>query len=137
MISSLAESMGRNLERWRDGLAVRDGPLQTGRQGAPIEIIVADGSAGFPDRSPFDRILISAGVVHRGVVHRGIDAGGGVAQGKSGFFEEPLLSQLTDEGILVYPENYGDLHRTRKRSGTVTRDSWTGVSFVPLRGRNA
>lgn len=146
MIESLAESMGRNLERWRNSLAERGGQLQDARPPAPIEIIVADGSAGFPDRAPFDRMLISAGVVRRGVVRSGVVRSGDLSREgffrdeapvKRGFSEEPLLSQLTDDGILVYPENYGDLHRTRKRSRAVMRDSWTGVSFVPLRGKNA
>ena len=57
-----------------------------------IEIISDDGSTGFEEYAPFDRILLSAGV-----------------SGKK-FDENLLVNQLADDGILVYPENYGNLY---------------------------
>lgn len=118
-IESLAESMRGHLARWRDALAGA-GP---GSQAARIEIIAGDGSAGFPELAPFDRILISAGVRQ--------------AQPGRGFSEFELLRQLVDEGILVYPETFGELFRIRKTKDGAARASWAGVSFVPLIGRNA
>jgi protein-L-isoaspartate O-methyltransferase len=116
--------MRANLERWKARL--REG-AEAGLA-AEIEIVVADGSLGFPSRAPFDRILLSAGV--RGGVRAD-------PPGKRGFSERPLLDQLADGGILLYPETLGELRRIRKRGAALERAAWAGVAFVPLRGRNA
>ncbi|HUW42214.1 MAG TPA: protein-L-isoaspartate O-methyltransferase [Rectinemataceae bacterium] len=88
-----------------------------------IDFVAADGSAGLGERGPFDRILVSAGVRR--------------SRRRPGFREEPLLDQLGPEGILVYPEERGNLYRLVRRGDTLLRDRWSGVAFVPLRGRNA
>jgi protein-L-isoaspartate(D-aspartate) O-methyltransferase len=85
---------------------------------APVEVLAGDGSAGLPERAPFDRILLSAGV------------------SRHSFKEEPLLEQLSEGGILLYPEARGRLYRLTRRNGGLIRDSWTGVAFVRLRGKN-
>lgn len=95
------------------------GPPYGPPPGDDIEFIVADGSAGLPGRSPFDRILVSAGAR------------------RPGFREELLLAQLAPDGVLVYPEEHGSIYRIERRHGGLVRDRWTGVAFVPLRGRNA
>lgn len=84
-----------------------------------IDILARDGSAGFPEFAPFDRIFLSAGVTG------------------SGFCETLLLDQLKEDGILLYPEAYGNLYRIRKKKGGIQTDTFFGVSFVPLIGRNA
>lgn len=84
-----------------------------------IRFIEADGSAGFPELAPFDRILLSAGVA------------------SSSFKEEILVSQLAVDGILVYPQERGRLFRVSRRGTEIIRESWGGVAFVPLRGRNS
>jgi len=84
-----------------------------------VEILTADGSGGLPERAPFDRILFSAGVRLRS------------------FREEPLLAQLDDGGILMYPETRGRLYRITRRSGRLVREGWDGVAFVSLKGKNA
>jgi len=84
-----------------------------------LEIVEADASAGMPRRGPFDRIMLSAGVA------------------LPAFREAPLLSQLRDGGVLLYPEARGRLYRVRRRGGTLVRDSWEGVAFVRLVGRNS
>ena len=84
-----------------------------------IEILAEDGSAGFPQYAPFDRIFISAGVASRN------------------FDENILLDQLTDDGILLYPENYGNIYVLKKNKENIIRDRYYGVSFVSLRGKNA
>jgi protein-L-isoaspartate(D-aspartate) O-methyltransferase len=88
-----------------------------------IEFVAADGSLGLPERGPFDRILVSAGVRR--------------SRNRGGFREEPLLDQLGSEGIMVYPEERGNLYRIERRGGTLVRERWSGVAFVPLKGRNA
>jgi protein-L-isoaspartate(D-aspartate) O-methyltransferase len=85
--------------------------------GERIEFILADGSAGFPARAPYDRILVSAGA-------------------RPGFREAPLLAELAPGGILVYPEERGRLFRLERRGSGWARESWSGVAFVPLLGAN-
>jgi protein-L-isoaspartate(D-aspartate) O-methyltransferase len=111
--------MRKHLDAWREDRRARDDCSPA----AEIRIIVRDGSAGFPEAAPFDRILVSAGVQPGRI---------GV-----GFREETLLAQLNVGGILIYPETLGSLHRTRKSGSSLIRDEWEGVAFVPLRGRNA
>ncbi len=78
------------------------------------EILTENGSKGFPERAPYDRILLSAGVSKH-------------------FDPEPLLAQLTDGGILLYPEAFGNLYCLRISKGKIQQESWHGVGFVPLR----
>jgi protein-L-isoaspartate(D-aspartate) O-methyltransferase len=83
------------------------------------EILAADASAGLPGREPFDRVLLSAGVE------------------RPAFREELLLDQLRPGGMLIYPEARGRLYRVRLEGGDILRESWGGVAFVPLKGRNS
>ncbi len=84
-----------------------------------IVFLEGDGSLGFPERGPFDRILLSAGVR------------------TTSFCDQVLIEQLAEGGILVYPEARGNLYRVIRRSSGLIRDRWPGVAFVPLKGRNA
>lgn len=84
-----------------------------------LRIIQGDGSRGFPELGPFDRIFLSAGVV-------------------SGRFDRnPLLGQLGLPGILLYPETRGRLFRIEKRENGITETSYGSVAFVPLVGENS
>jgi protein-L-isoaspartate(D-aspartate) O-methyltransferase len=79
-----------------------------------IEFVVGDGSRGWPERAPFDRIIVTAAA----------------AQCPSA-----LLEQLSDGGILVIP--IGDsasqtLQALRKHSGKLHTRWLTGCRFVPL-----
>jgi protein-L-isoaspartate(D-aspartate) O-methyltransferase len=85
---------------------------------ASVEVLAGDASLGLPDRGPFDRILLSAGVR------------------RPGFREEPLLARLAEGGVLVYPEARGRLYRVARRAQGLVRDYWSGVAFVRLRGAN-
>ncbi len=65
-----------------------------------IEFVEADGSSGFPERAPYDRSLVSAGVRY--------------SRSRAKFREESLLEQLESDGILLYPEERGNLYRVTK-----------------------
>jgi protein-L-isoaspartate(D-aspartate) O-methyltransferase len=81
---------------------------------AELQVLTADGSVGLPERGPYDRIFLSAGV------------------SRPAFREEPLLSQLAEAGILLYPEARGNLYRVERRGLALVRDCWRGVAFVRL-----
>ncbi|MGE4292955.1 MAG: protein-L-isoaspartate(D-aspartate) O-methyltransferase [Desulfovibrio sp.] len=76
-----------------------------------------DGTLGWPDEAPFERIMVTAG-------------GPGVP--------EPLLDQLGDPGRLVIPVGTARGSQTlllvEKRDGEVLRTNLGGVSFVDLVG---
>lgn len=83
-----------------------------------VKIQTFDGTVGWGDESPFDRILITAGAPS---------------------VPEPLMEQLTVGGVLVVPE--GDRERQRLvryrklRGGGHRRQEGELVAFVPLVGR--
>ena len=82
-----------------------------------IRLKLADGTEGWPESAPYDRIIVTAG-------------------GPS--VPEPLLEQLADPGILVIPvggERRGQrLVRVRKEDGRILREDRDPVAFVDLIG---
>jgi len=81
---------------------------------ANVEVRVGDGSAGWPEHAPFDRILVTA-------------ATPGVP--------DSLMAQLADGGVLVAPiggTSSQNLRRYRKLAGRVKSENLGPVSFVPL-----
>jgi protein-L-isoaspartate(D-aspartate) O-methyltransferase len=83
-----------------------------------IHIKVGDGTLGWQDKAPFDRILITAGTPK---------------------IPEPLPEQLADEGILLAP--VGDrfsqqLLKIRKSKGKLSEEYHTPCVFVPLIGKH-
>lgn len=79
---------------------------------------IGDGSLGWPDASPFDRIIVSAACP-----------------------EPPpaLIEQLSDGGVLVVPaggRHLQRLYRIQKRGGTTITAVSTPCVFVPLIGKN-
>ena len=81
-----------------------------------IRFRVGDGTLGWPEEAPFDRIVVTAGAPD-------VPIG--------------LLSQLGEGGILVVPigdERKQDLVRFRRGEGRVTRDRLCACSFVKLIG---
>ena len=84
-----------------------------------IRLKLADGTEGWPEAAPFDRIIVSAG-------------GPGVP--------EPLLEQLADPGLMVIP--VGEERRkqrlivVRKENGSVSQKKRDRVVFVDLVGRH-
>ena len=81
-----------------------------------ICVKVADGTIGWPDVSPFDRILVTAGAPE---------------------LPEPLSEQLAEGGILLAP--VGDrfsqrLVRAMKKGGQLSKEYHIPCVFVPLVG---
>lgn len=82
-----------------------------------VEFMIGDGSAGWPQRSPFDRILIAAAAPN---------------------IPAPLVEQLADSGILVAP--IGDtaaqtLIAAKKDAGQIKTEYLCGCRFVKLVGK--
>lgn len=103
IIPELAEIMRYNLAEYMEN----------------IQIFSEDGSSGFEEYAPFDRILISAGVASKN------------------FNKNILLKQLKIGGILLYPETYGNIYVVKKEEKNESIETFFGVSFVPLKGKNA
>lgn len=76
-----------------------------------------DGYLGWPDKAPFDRIILTA------------------APSK---IPQPLLDQLAPDGILIAPVgvNYQELQIIEKdKSGNISKQSLIPVRFVPMTGK--
>ena len=84
-----------------------------------VKIQVFDGTVGWSEWAPYDRILVTAGAPK---------------------VPEPLLEQLAPGGVLVVPE--GPLHAQRlvvyrkSARGALRRSEGEEVAFVPLFGRH-
>jgi len=93
-----------------------------------VRVVAGDGSEGLPGEGPWDRMLFSAGARR---------VGGG---GKPGFDPSVVTKTLRPGGVLVFPEASGSLIRIRldpdAPDGRLV-ESWYGVRFVPLRGKNS
>lgn len=83
-----------------------------------IRVKLDDGTLGWPEQAPFDRIIVTAGAPN---------------------LPEPLLEQLSDSGIMVIPVGTGKqnqrLIRIKKEQKKVTQEDFGGVMFVDLIGR--
>jgi len=83
-----------------------------------VEVIVGDGSEGYPEAAPYDRIVVTAAAPE-------------IAQ--------PWLDQLKDGGRLVLPlgDRWGQtLTVVTKRGGKMEQESMCGCVFVPLVGKH-
>jgi len=83
-----------------------------------IHIKIDDGTLGWPEESPFDRIIITAGAPK---------------------VPEPLTGQLSENGMLLAP--VGDrfsqqLVKMQKIKGTIMEEFYTPCVFVPLIGKH-
>lgn len=81
-----------------------------------IHVVVDDGTRGLKDKSPFDRIIVTAATPK---------------------IPEPLARQLKDEGIIVAPvgERLSQiLIKGRKKKGFLVEQYHTPCIFVPLVG---
>jgi len=81
-----------------------------------VEVIVGDGTLGYPENAPYDGIIITAATPD---------------------VPKPLIGQLAEGGRLVAPAGGRDVQELlvlTNRGGSVTRESHGGVRFVPLIG---
>ena len=105
-----------SVERLRE-LYSRTSSLLMRLRYSKIRLKLADGTEGWPEQAPFDRIIVTAG-------------GPEVPQ--------PLLSQLADPGRLVIPvgsqRGKQRLVVVDKRNGSISQQSHDGVAFVDLIG---
>jgi len=84
-----------------------------------ITVIHSDGTLGYPEKAPYDRIFVAA-------------AGPKVP--------EPLVDQLKEGGVLLAPVGSAQfcqtLIRIRKQKGQTVQENLGGVTFVPLIGKH-
>ncbi|MHA1556598.1 MAG: protein-L-isoaspartate(D-aspartate) O-methyltransferase [Candidatus Heimdallarchaeota archaeon] len=85
-----------------------------------VTVIHADGSLGFPEKAPYDKITVAAAAPE---------------------IPPPLIDQLKQGGRLVIPVGkkgyYQELIIAKKlKDGTITKNSMCGVAFVPLIGEH-
>lgn len=79
---------------------------------------IGDGSAGWPEQAPFDRIMVTAA---------------------AGQTPKDLIKQLSRNGIMIVPIGPPGLQRltriTRDKNGKIRHDDLLGVAFVELKGK--
>ena len=84
-----------------------------------VTIIHGDGSEGYAEMAPYDRILVTAAAPD---------------------VPKPLIEQLKDGGALVIPVGevgfYQTLLRLMKKDGKIEKEDLGGVAFVPLVGKH-
>jgi len=83
-----------------------------------VRIIEGDGTLGYAERAPYDKIIITAATPE---------------------VPAPLIDQLAEGGSLVAPVGGHDLQELiviKKHQGALTRESHGGVRFVPLIGQH-
>jgi len=104
IIQGLAEFARRNIMR--------------AKYGDRITIVCADGSMGYSERAPYDRILVTAAAPD---------------------VPKPLIEQLKPNGIMLIP--VGSMHLfqslmkiTKGTNGKTRKENLGGVAFVPLTG---
>jgi len=81
-----------------------------------VEVVVCDGTEGFPQKAPYDRISVACAAPD---------------------VPAPLFEQLTDGGKIVIPEGrYSQkLYVVEKVRGKMKKKFWGDVVFVPLIGK--
>jgi protein-L-isoaspartate(D-aspartate) O-methyltransferase len=84
-----------------------------------VTIICADGSMGYAEKAPYDRILVTAAAPD---------------------VPKPLIEQLKPNGIMLIPVGSAHLFQslikiTKEANGKTKEENLGGVAFVPLTGR--
>ena len=105
IVPELAEFARKNVER--------------AGYGDRVTIICGDGSEGYAEKAPYDRVLVTAAAPD---------------------VPKPLIEQLKTGGVLVVPVGgiylYQTLVRIRKKDGKILKENLGGVAFVPLVGKH-
>jgi protein-L-isoaspartate(D-aspartate) O-methyltransferase len=93
--------------------------IMKARYGDRVTIVCMDGSIGYSEKAPYDRILVTAAAPD---------------------IPKPLIEQLRPNGIMIIP--VGSVHLfqnlmkiTKRVDGKIVKDNLGGVAFVPLTGR--
>ena len=86
--------------------------------GDRVKIINTDGSKGYPEKAPFDRIVVTAAAPN---------------------VPKPLVEQLKTSGIMLIPVGSASLFQnllkiTKDSDGIIKQENLGGVAFVPLTG---
>jgi len=107
------------IERIAELAAFAKANIEKAGYGDRVTVIHSDGTLGYPEEAPFNRILVAA-------------AAPAVPQ--------PLVEQLDDNGVLLVPvggaQFYQTLIRVRKKGGKIIEEDLGGVAFVPLIGKH-
>jgi protein-L-isoaspartate(D-aspartate) O-methyltransferase len=86
--------------------------------GDRVTVVCGDGSKGYPEEAPYDRVLVTAAAPD---------------------VPQRLIDQLRTGGVLVVPVGgvylYQRLLRVRKSAGQIVQENLGGVAFVPLTGK--
>ncbi|CAK7013825.1 MAG: Protein-L-isoaspartate O-methyltransferase [Desulfovibrio sp.] len=119
--AAVLDAMGldvHTVERLRD-LYFRTSSLFMRMRLLTIRMKLDDGTLGWPDAGPYDRIIVTAGGPE---------------------IPEPLIDQLADPGILVIPvggeRSSQRLVQVKKMDGKVFTETKDSVSFVDLVGKH-
>jgi protein-L-isoaspartate(D-aspartate) O-methyltransferase len=88
--------------------------------GDRVKIINADGSKGYAEKAPYDRIVVTAAAPK---------------------VPEPLIDQLKPDGIMLIPVGSVSLFQnllklTKEPEGKIKQKNLGGVAFVPLTGEH-
>jgi protein-L-isoaspartate(D-aspartate) O-methyltransferase len=107
------------IERIPELAALAQNNIMNAGYGDRITVIHQDGTLGYPEEAPYDRVLVAA-------------AGPEVPK--------PLVEQLNEGGVLLVPvggaQFYQTLVRVRKKNGQIVEENLGGVAFVPLIGKH-
>lgn len=104
IVQSLAENARRN--------------IRNGGYGDRVTIVFGDGSKGYAEKAPFDRIVVAAAAPK---------------------VPKPLMDQLKSGGVLLVPVGSPSLFQTlikvtKLPDGKIKEEKLGGVAFVPLTG---
>ena len=88
--------------------------------GDRVKIVNADGSKGYTEKSPYDRVVVTAAAPN---------------------VPEPLIEQLKPSGIMLIPVGSISLFQnllkiTKEINGKIKQENLGGVAFVPLTGEH-
>ena len=86
--------------------------------GDRVKIISGDGSKGYAEKAPYDRIVVTAAAPN---------------------VPPPLVEQLKPDGIMLIPVGSASLFQnllklTKMPDGKIKQENLGGVAFVPLTG---
>ncbi len=104
IVQSLAETARKN--------------IMNAGYGDRVTIIMGDGSKGYPEKAPFDRVLVTAAAPE---------------------VPKPLVDQLKTSGIMLIPVGSYSMFQTlwkitKENDGKIKQENLGGVAFVPLTG---